>query len=576
MQNRVVTMDDLPDALNKIAARLDTLEKRVQAVEHPSEVFSSLPALESSASQSAELAEYQPFAQAGGVFSVLGKAMLGIAGAYVLRAVAESTSLPRMAIAAVAIAYALMWLVWSARVKAGEWFASTIYAGTSALILAPLLWELTLSFKVLSPAAAAGILGTFVVAASALAWKLDLAPVFWVANLTAAMVALALSVATHQMEPFIAALLLMVLICEFAAARNHELSIRPLMAAAADLSVWALIFIYSNQLSTHADYPALGATALLAPGLALLLIFAISTAYRTVMKQKQITAFECIQTMIAFLLAACGLLFFAPGAGAPALGAICLVLSAAGYTAAFAYFRNAAEKRNYYVFATWGAGLFMACCLLWLPPFWLTSALGAAAIAAIALGVRFKRLTLEIHGLIYLAAAAVASGLPAYAFHALAWTLPASPSWSVSMVTVCAFLCYAAGRPFQAEQRRKRLLHLLPASLAVCAIAAMLVQGLLWIAAPHIVPDVFHVALFRTLTTCAVALALAFCGSRWQRMELSWIAYATLVFVAAKLLFEDLRHGQLEFIAASIFLFAVTLIAVPWLARMGQRTQHKT
>jgi hypothetical protein len=27
----------------------------------------------------------------------------------------------------------------------------------------------------------------------------------------------------------------------------------------------------------------------------------------------------------------------------------------------------------------------------------------------------------------------------------------------------------------------------------------------------------------------------------------------------------------LEFIAASIFLFALTLIAVPWLARMGQK-----
>ena len=43
----------------------------------------------------------------GGAFSVLGKAMLGIAGAYLLRAVAESSLLPRTAVAAVAIAYAL-------------------------------------------------------------------------------------------------------------------------------------------------------------------------------------------------------------------------------------------------------------------------------------------------------------------------------------------------------------------------------------------------------------------------------------------------------------------------------------
>ena len=82
---------------------------------------------------------------------------------------------------------------------------------------------------------------------------------------------------------------------------------------------------------------------------------------------------------------------------------------------------------------------------------------------------------------------------------------------------------------------------------------------------PHLI------AFVRTLVICAVALTLAYCGSRWQRKELAWIAYATLAFVAAKLLFEDLRHGQLVFIAASIFLFAVTLILVPRLVRPGQR-----
>jgi len=54
-------------------------------------------------------------------------------------------------------------------------------------------------------------------------------------------------------------------------------------------------------------------------------------------------------------------------------------------------------------------------------------------------------------------------------------------------------------------------------------------------------------------------------------MELTRIGYAALALVAAKLVFEDMRQGHLEFIAASIFLFAVTLIAVPRIARMGPR-----
>jgi hypothetical protein len=109
-----------------------------------------------------------------------------------------------------------------------------------------MLWELTLSFKVLPAPATAAILATFVIAATALAWKRNLAPVLWMANIAAAAAALALSVATHLLVPFIATLLLMALISEFAAARNHQQSVRFLPALAADAAIWALIFIYSS------------------------------------------------------------------------------------------------------------------------------------------------------------------------------------------------------------------------------------------------------------------------------------------------------------------------------------------
>jgi hypothetical protein len=139
------------------------------------------------------------------------------------------------------------------------------------------------------------------------------------------------------------------------------------------------------------------------------------------------------------------------------------------------------------------------------------------------------------------------------------------------VVSACAIVCYAAVKHVPGETWKEQIIHLAPAALAVCALAALLVQGLLWLAALRMPPEAHHVAFIRTLTTCALALALAFAGSRRRRVELARIAYATLVFVAAKLLFEDLRHGHLEFIAASIFLFAITLIAVPRMARMGQK-----
>ncbi len=541
------------------------MERRVAALEHPSEA-SIAP--EPVARLVAETGKGLSHAHVGGVFSVLGKAMLGIAGAYLLRAVAESSSLPRLAIATVAIVYALLWLVAAARVPAEEWFASTVYAGTAAMILAPMLWELTLRFKVLPAPAAAAVLGVFVIVATALGWKRDLAPVFWVVNFAAAAAALALSVATHQFLPFITMLLTMALISEYAAARNRQRNVRFLPALAADAAIWALVFIYSSPVSTRMDYPALGTATLLLPACLLFLIYAVSAALSTLLLGQKITAFETGQALIAFLLAASCVLYFAPSNGAIVLGALCLLFSALCYAAAFLLLSKAAEGHNFHVFAAWAAGLFLAGSLLCLPSFWLSAILGLAAIAAT---IFANRLTLRFHGLAFLLAAAIVSGLLEYAFHALAGNLPVKLDASVGLVSLCVFVCYAAGKRLHQESWKPQLLHLATAALGVFTLAALLVESLLWLTARGIVPSAPYVAFIRTLILCVLALALAYSGSRWHRVELTRIAYAALALVAAKLLLEDLRLGHLEFIAAAIFLFAITLIAVPRLAHKKKK-----
>jgi hypothetical protein len=562
-------MDDLPDALEQLAARVETLERRIkalEALEHPADAVSAAPEL--AVRPAPKAGEVLSLTQAAGAFSVLGKAMLGIAGAYLLRAVAESSSLPRLLIAAVAIIYALLWLVAAARLPAEKWFASTIYAGTSALILAPMLWELTLSFKVLPPTATAGILCAFVIAATALAWKRNLAPIFWVANFAAAAAALALSIATHELEPFIATLLLMALICEYAAGRNHQRSVRPLVAAAADAAIFALIFIYASPQSARMNYPAIGTTGLLLPGCLLFLIYAASVVLRTVLRRQEMTVFETGQAMIAFLLAAFSVLSFEPRSGAVVLGFVCLLFSAACYAAAFVLFCKATEGRNFRIFAAWAAGLLLAGSFLCLPPFWLAAFLALAAITATVLK---SRLTLKFHGLVFLLATAVASGLLEYVFHALAGTVPARLSASICLISACALVCYAVGEHGLLEGRKQKLLRVVPVALAAGALVALLVEGLLWLVALRISPDASCIAFIRTLVLCVAALALALGGARGRRVELTQIAYATLVLVVVKLLFEDLHQQRLGFIAASFFLFAITLIEVPRLARMGQK-----
>lgn len=573
-------MSDLPDVIERLAKRVEALEQRVSALERTpqapessaapavAEPAISRPAAAPSAAASAAL-------EATTVFSVLGMAMMGIAGAYLLRAAAQANLFSSRVAAALAIVYAIGWLAWAARTRAGAWFAATAYAGTSALILAPMLWELMFRFHVLTAVGAAAVLGAYVCVASALAWKRNLAPVFWVANVAAVLIALSLSFRSHITTPFIAVLLLMLALGEFAEACGREAGARALTSLAADLAIWAAIYIYISPPDVRLEYPHLGMAALVAPGFALFAIFLASVVFDTIVKRQRIVAFEIVQTIIAFLLAATGLICFGPPSALVILGVICLVLAVVSYASAFLLFHDIPDRRNHHVFGTWSAILLLAGCILSFPASWQVPLLGLAAVVAAALGARFNRLLLQFHGVLYLLAAAVVSGLAAYILSALVSVLPGTPSWSIDFALACAVLCYAALQWRQDTSWQHQAFRLLTALLAICGGVALFVRILMGLIALRVQPAPHHLAFSRTVAVCAAALLLAYSGSRWRRVELTRIGYAALVLVAVKLVGEDLRRGRLDFIAGSIFVFAVTLIAVPRLARRGRKPKDE-
>lgn len=566
-------MDDLPDTLARLTASLESLERRVYALEHPSQAVPPIAKSSVSASATAQPASADVSSQ-DGVFSVVGKAMLGIAGAYLLRAIAESAALPQAVIVAIAIAYAVAWLVAATRVQPEAWFASLTYAATSVLILLPMLWELTLRFRALSTPVTACVLGAFVAMAFSLAWKRHFAAVVWVAAIAGSMAALSLSIATRDLVPFILAVLAMAAMCEYAAAYNRSLGVRWLVAAAADIAVWTLIYIGSRPGNIHDGYQAVSGAFLLATGPILLLLYGVSATVQTMLERRRITFFETMQTLIAFLLAAWGVLSFWSGTGTVVLGGLCLFFAAAGYAVIFIWFGEQHAQRNYHVYAAGSAALLLSGAYLSLPPMWSALCLSLAAIAATIVGVRTNRLALMFYGLAFLATAAFLSGLLQFIFRAIAGSYPSSPAWLVWCVSAIAVLCYAVERRFQAELWKHRLLYVLSAALAVGATTALLIWALVRLLAIGTAPGVSHIAVIRTLIDCAIALALAYSGSRWQRSELGWLAYAALAFVASKLLFEDLRHGHLGFTAISIFLYAITLLLVPRLVRLAQKARR--
>src|SRR5579862_2209108 len=132
--------------LERLNGRILDLERRISALEGRAE--HSTPATAApvdyalqSPRPPATWRGFPPAEVPGGAIPVLGKAVLGIAGAYLLRALAESGAIPKLPILIVAIIYAALWMLWAIRTHAVSRFASITYAVTSTLILSPLLWE---------------------------------------------------------------------------------------------------------------------------------------------------------------------------------------------------------------------------------------------------------------------------------------------------------------------------------------------------------------------------------------------------------------------------------------------------
>ncbi len=558
-------MNDLADAVEHLTQRIEALERRISALEQPSRPQPLPPALTATLpSRTIPRAALSP---GGGVLSILGKAMLCIAGAYVLRALAESSAIPHTPVIVVAIAYAFVWLLPATRSRSESWFVSFAWAATSAVILVPMLWELTLRFGLLPDLLTAGILALFVVAASVLAWKHNFQAVSWIADTAASLAALVLAIATHNPAPFIGALLIMLIAGEIAAACGRAAQVRFLVAGAADLALFAAIWIYASPASSRAEYHPVPTALLLALAPSLLFIHAVSATVQTLLQRRAISVFETTQALIALLLSIWTVLVFWSGPGAALLGGLCLIGSAAGYLLTFLRFDRTHATRNYHVYATGSFVLFFAGCFLSLHSPTLPFCLALFAVAATVLGARASRRTLELHGLLALSAAGTASGLFVWELHAIAGSFPVSPSWILLAVSTAAILGYAALAGSRGERWWPQSLRLVSGLLAVASAASLILWVLVRLTATGNAPAAEHLALIRTLTVCAFALALAWSGARWQNLERVSLAWAAVVFVAFKLVFEDLRHGHLEFTAASIFCFAVTLLLVPRLLR---------
>jgi len=568
--------DGIASDVEQLSERVRELEQRVSALEGQSATASP-----SASGSAARLESLSPKTEQGfpapnlsaGALPVFGKAVLGIAGAYLLRAVAESGTIPRLPLLVVAIVYAGMWLVWAFKTHASNRFASVTYAITAALILSPLLWESTVRFHFLWPAFTAAVLVAFVVLALALAWRQNLQAIPWVATLAAVATALALIIATRELLPFTAGLLVIALATEVVVCFGHQLSVRAVPAIAADFAVWLLVYLMTLPEGIPSEYRPVSATTITLLCLALLAIYGGSIGLRSFGLRHRFTIFEIVQGVVVFVLATFGTLSASPGS-AVALGVFFLLLAAVCYWGALSRFIAHEQTRNRRVCATYAVALLLAGTLLLFPAGFQSPFLCLAAVTAAFLYVRTGKLSLGMHVSLYLLAASMLSGLLNLAGNALAGTVPSALDAGTWVVAVSAGLCYAVGLRASSEQWpdqvRPRLLWVVPCVLVAGVAAALAVIVSVRIGSASGMLNASRLSVVRTVVTCSVALIFGFSSSHLKRAELLWVAYVAIAFGTLKLLFEDLRFGNAASLVASLLFYGLVLILIPRLTRLSR------
>src|SRR5213075_2474886 len=91
-------------------------------------------------------------------FTLIGKSILVIGGAYLLRALTELGWLPELAGIVLAFLYAITWIVIAARALSRAKRTVALFdAATGAMIAGALIWEATTRFHALTSLAAAAL-----------------------------------------------------------------------------------------------------------------------------------------------------------------------------------------------------------------------------------------------------------------------------------------------------------------------------------------------------------------------------------------------------------------------------------
>lgn len=541
-----------PMSSDGIQERLRRIEERIEALEK------SRPPAARPAPPAAQQAAVEP---AQFDLSLLGRTLIVFGGAYLLRAITESGVMPIPAGVGAGLVYALSWSIVALRPSVSR-VSAAHHAVTTTFIALPLIFEATRRFRVLDGWSSVLALSVTTAILLVLAWRREIEGVAWTFTLAVLAFVPVLMTVTSEIVPYVVYLTALGVAALWLGYVAEWHLLRWAVALELDAALLLLTgLIVSGRLAAVPSVAAIGT---------LWFAFAAylaSFAVRTLVRDREVIAFEIAQTLALLVAGSGGAMWIAASRSAMEipLAALMLSLAAASYAIAFWFIpRHSGRPANFVFYSSLGLMLVVAGGAFITRG--LANSIFWAALALICtwLASTFRKASLAMHASVYLLSGLVGAGMIDLGLRALFFRI--GSGWPVPSFGAFVLLAASAGaaalRPIE-RQGTYELWH--AAKLMLLAqlgwmIAALGMTGL----GPALLdgpqPPAEAVAVARTALLGALTMLTAWASRFAALAPARVLGDAFLAILVVKLMAEDFRLGSAATLFLSLAIVGLVLI----------------
>lgn len=564
-------LKSLESAVAAIEATVARMEDRIGNLEVAEADNPELPLERPETGSDVNLASdiHGPVTAIMGSLALVGRSMLVLAGAFLLRALTENGTFAPMAGVAAGVVYAAVWVIASAMAASrGARASAGFYAVCSALIVGPLLLEASTTFDVISPATSLVTLAVMTGCGLLVATRWRFQSTAWVFSVGGVVTSAALATMRPPGELATAFIVLLGLAVFWLAEERGWGFLKIVTALAADLAVLRLTAIATATNTRAETFGPLHPSFVAIVQASLAVGFVGMVVIKALRGKRPLTIFDFVQTALVWLVGWGGAVQLAKAQNW-GIGAISVVAVGVGLAAYFGAFgvvdRRQGRNRAFLYLSSLGLGLV----LIGLP-----GVIGVAsarvwsivAVVVAAVGSRWDRVTLRVHALLLLIAAWVVSGLAdqvAARFGGggeLGWGLPLATTL-VAFLTVVTTVVVLVGR----RLRSSGWAQCLPLT-GMLLMSGMVLSSAISFAIGALMPgEIAMVA--ETVALSGITVSFALLGTRWGIAEAGWLVYPFLLATGLRMIATDLSSGRTLVLVIALTAYGAALIVSTRLLR---------